>query len=176
MSIQGVALSLRDSPHLCPKNIEHEGCCSVTSDSLQPHELQRTRLPCPSLLPFTILHCPSLSSLSWVVYPNSCPLSWWCHPNIPSSVFPFSSYLQSFPASRFFPVSQFFMSAGQNIGASASASVLPKNTQDWSCSPRDSQESSPTPQFKSISSLALSLFYCPALTSIHDYRKNHRFD
>ena len=90
---------------------------SVVFDSLRPHELQNTRLPCPS---------PTPGACS-----NSCPLSQWCHPTSSSSVIPFSSYLQSFPASRFFPVSQFFMSAGQNIGASASASVLPMNIQDW---------------------------------------------
>ena len=69
----------------------------------------------------------------------SCPLNWWCHPTISSSVIPFSSCLRSFPASGSFPISQFFTSGGQSIGASASASVLPMNIQDWSpCSPRDS--------------------------------------
>ena len=92
--------------------------CSVMSDSLQPHGLQHTRLPCPSLTPG--------------VYLNSCPLSWWCHPTISSSVIPFSSCLQSFPASGSFPISQLFTSGGQSIGVSASASVLPMNTQDWS--------------------------------------------
>ena len=90
---------------------------SVMSDSLQPHELQHARLPCPS---------PTLGACS-----NSCPLSWWCHPTISSSVVPFSSCLQSFPASGSFPMSQFFASGGQSIGLSASASVLPKNIQDW---------------------------------------------
>ena len=75
------------------------------------------RLPCPSPTPR--------------VYSNSCPLSWWCHPTILSSVVPFSSCLQSFPASESFPVCQFFASAGQSIGVSASASVLPMNIQDW---------------------------------------------
>ena len=88
------------------------------SDSWQPHGLQHARLPCPS---------PTAR-----VYSNSCPLSWWCHPTISSSVVPFSSCLQSFPASGFFPKSQFFTSGSQSIGASASASVLPMNTQDWS--------------------------------------------
>ena len=132
------------------------------SDSLWPHGLQHARLPCPSPTPRA--------------YSNSCPLSWWCHPTTLFSVIPFSSYLQSFPASRFFPVSQFFASGGQSIGVSASASVLPMNIQDWfplgwaggsPCSPRESQESSPTPQFKSINSPALSLLYSPTLTSIH---------
>ena len=88
-----------------------------------------------------------------------------------------------FPSIRVFPVSQLFPSGDQSIGASALASFLPKNTQDWSpsewtgpCSPRDSQESSPTPQFKSINSLALSFPYSPTLTSIHNYRKNTWLD
>ena len=91
--------------------------CSVMSDSLWPHGLQHTRLPCPSPTPR--------------VYSNSCPLSWRCHPAISSSVIPFSSHLQSFPASGSFPISQFFTSHGQSIGVSASASVLPMNIQDW---------------------------------------------
>ena len=90
---------------------------SVVSDSLRPHGLQHTRLPCPSPTPRPCT--------------NSCPLSWWCHPTISSSVIPFSSYLQSFPASGSFPVSQLFASGGQTIGVSASASVLPMNIQDW---------------------------------------------
>ncbi|CAI9165106.1 unnamed protein product [Rangifer tarandus platyrhynchus] len=92
---------------------------------------------------------------------------------------------QSFSASGSFPLSQLFASGGQSIEASASASVLPINIQGWfplgwtgliSCTPRDSQESSPTPQFESISSSALSLLYGPTLTSIHDYQKNQSFD
>ena len=90
---------------------------SVVSESLQPHELQHSRPPCPSPTPG--------------VYPNSCPLSWWCHPTISSSVVPFSSCPQSFPASESFPLSQLFTCGGQSIGVSASASVLPINTQDW---------------------------------------------
>ena len=102
----------------------------------------------------------------------------------PSYSFPFSFCLQSFPASESFPVSLFFASGGQSIGASAS--VLPMNIQDWfplglafvwsSCSLRYSQESSPTLQFKSINPSALSLLYDSTLTSIHDYWKNHSFD
>ena len=104
---------------------------SVMSDFLQPYGLQHARPPYPSPTPG--------------VYPNSCTLSWRCHPTISSSVTPFSSCLQSFPASGSFPMSQLFASGGQSR-VSASASVLPMNTQDWSpCSPRDSQESSPTP-------------------------------
>ena len=90
---------------------------SVVSDSLQSHGLQHTRPPCPS--PTTGVHS------------NSCPLSQWCHPAISSSVIPFSSCLQSFPASGSFPMSQFFASGGQSIGGSASTSVLPMNIQDW---------------------------------------------
>ena len=91
---------------------------SVVSDSLQPHELQHARPPCPSPTPG--------------VYPNSCPSSQWCHPAISSSVVPFSSCSQSLPASGSFPMSQLFAWGGQSIGVSASASVLPMNTQDWS--------------------------------------------
>ena len=90
---------------------------SVMSDSLQSHRLQHARPPCPS---------PTSR-----VYSNSCPLSRWCHPTISSSVNPFSSRLQSLPASGSFPVSQFFASGGQSIGVSASTSVLPMNIQDW---------------------------------------------
>ena len=93
--------------------------CSVVSNSLQPHEPQPTRPPCPS---------PTRR-----VYPNPCPLSQWCHPTISSSVIPFSSCPQSFPASRSFQVSQLFASGGWSIGVSASTSFLPVNTQD--CSP-----------------------------------------
>ena len=91
---------------------------SVMSNSLQPHGLQHTRPPCPSPTPGA--------------YSNSCPLSWWCHPTISSSVIPFASRLQSFPASGSFQMSQLFAWGGQSIGVSASTSVLPMNTQDWS--------------------------------------------
>ena len=90
---------------------------SVVSDSLWPHRLQHTRLSCPSPTPGA--------------YWNSCPLSQWCHPTISSSVIPFSSCLQSFPASESFPRSQLFASGGQSSGVSASASVLPMNIEDW---------------------------------------------
>ena len=90
---------------------------SVVSDSLRPHESQHTRPPCPSPIPG--------------VYSNPCPSSWWCHPAISSSVVPFSSCPQSFPASGSFPMSQLFTWGGQSTGVSASASVLPMNTQDW---------------------------------------------
>ena len=91
---------------------------SVMSDSLWPHELQHARPSCPSL--------------TAGVHPNPCPLSRWCHPAISSSVVPFSSCPQSLPASESFPMSQLFIWGGQSIGVSALASVLPKNTQDWS--------------------------------------------
>jgi len=101
------------SLHLCD---QYQFSCSVMSDSLRPHGLQHTRLPCPS---------PTLG-----VYPNTCPRQWW-HPTISSSVVPFSSHLQSFPASGSFQMSQLFSSGGQSTGVSASASVLPMNIQDW---------------------------------------------
>jgi len=91
---------------------------SVVSDSLRPHERQHTRPPCLSSTPRA--------------YPNSCTLSQWCHPTLSSSVIPFSSCPQSFPASGSFQMSQLFASSGQNIGVSASTSVLPMNTHDWS--------------------------------------------
>ena len=90
---------------------------SVMSDCWWPHGLQHSRLPCSSL---TLRACS-----------NSCTLSWLCHPSISSSVIPFSSHLQSFPASESFQMSQFFASGGQSIGVSASASVLPMSIQDW---------------------------------------------
>ena len=90
---------------------------SVMSNSLQHHGLQHARLPCPSPTPGA--------------YSNSCPSSRWCYPTISSSAIPFSSRLQSFPASGSFQMSQFFTSGGQSIGVSASTSVLPMNIQDW---------------------------------------------
>ena len=90
---------------------------SVVSDSLRPHGLQHARLPCPSPTPG--------------VYSHSCPLSQWCHPTISSSVTPFSSGLQSFPASGSFQMSQLFTSGGQSIGVSVSSSILPMNIQNW---------------------------------------------
>ena len=130
------------------------------SDSLRSHGLQHTRLSCPSLAPRA--------------YSNSCPSCWWCHPTFSSSVVPFSSHLQSFPASRSFPRSQFFTSSGQSIGLSVQhqsfqwifrTDLLQDGLVGSPCSPRDSQESSPTPQFKSINSSVLSFLYGPTLTS-----------
>ena len=134
------------------------------------HGLRHARLPCPSPTPGAYSDCPS---------------SQWCHPTISSSVVPFSSCLQSFPESGSFQMSQFFASGGQSIGVSASASVFSMNIQDWlplgwtgliSLQSKDSQESSPTPQFKSINSSVLSFLYSPTLISIHDYWKNDSFD
>ena len=100
--------------HISSVQLSH----SVVSDSLWPHESQHARPPCPSPTPR--------------VYSNPCPSSRWCHPAISSSVIPFSSCPQSLPASGSFPISQRFTWGGQSIGVSASASVLPMNTQDWS--------------------------------------------
>ena len=122
-------------------------CCSVTQSclTLWHHGLQYPRLPCPS---------PSPGACS-----SSCPLSWWYHPTISSSVTPFSSFPQSFPASGSSSKSWLFASGGQIIGASASAPVLPMNIQDWF--PLGLTNliflKSPMPQFKSINSSALSL-------------------
>ena len=122
------------------------------SGSLQPHGLQYAWLPCPSLSPR--------------ICSNSFLLSQWCHPTISSSVVPFSSCPQSFPAIGSFPMSQLFPSGGQNIGASAS--VFPMHIQGWfplgltglvSLQPKGLSESSPEPQFKRITSLVLSLLY-----------------
>ena len=146
--------------------------CSVMSDSLWPHESQHARPPCPSPTPG--------------VHPDSRPSSQWCHPAISSSVIPFSSCPQFLPASESFPMSQLFTWGGQSTRVSALVSFPPKQSQGWSpsefrlvgspCSPRDFEESSPTPQFKSINSLALSLLHSPTLTSILDHRKNHSLD
>ena len=126
----------------------------------------------------------SLSLTISQICPSSCPLHGWCHPPISSFDAPFSCP-QSFPTSGTFPMSLLFASHDQNTGVSTSASVFPMNIQDWfplgwtswiSLCPRDSQESSPTPQLKSINSLALSFLHSPTLTSIHDHWKNHSLD
>ena len=156
---------------LCTPFRSFQSSRSVVSDSLWPHELQHARPPCPS---------PTLR-----VYSNSCPWSWWCHPAISSSVIPFSSCPQSLPASGSFPLSQLFEWGGQSIGVSASASVLPMNTQDWSplgwtgwisLQSKGLSRVFSTPQLKSINSLVLSFLHHPTLTSIHDYWKNHSLD
>ena len=144
---------------------------SVVSDSLWPHGLQHARPLCPLPTPRA--------------YSNSCPLSQWCHPTISSSVVPFSSCLQSFPESGSFRMVQFSASGGQSIGVSASVSVFPMHIQDWfslgwtgwiSLLCKGYSRVSPTPQFKSINSLALSFLYSPTLPSIHDYWKNYSCD
>ena len=107
------------SKHVSWNNVKTvQFSCSVMSNSLQPHESQHARPPCPSPTPG--------------VYSNSRPSSRWCHPAISSSIVPFSSCPQSLPASGSFPMSQLFAWGGQSIGVSALASVLPVNTQDWS--------------------------------------------
>ena len=145
---------------------------SLVSESLWPHEPQHARPSCPSPTPG--------------VYPNPCPLSQWCHPTISSSVIPFSFCPQSFPASGSFPMSQLFASGGQSMGVSASTSVLPMNTQDWThlgwtgwifLQSKGLSRPSPTPQFKSINSSVLSFLY-KSSSHIHTWllEKNHSFD
>ena len=146
--------------------------CSVMSDSLSPHEPQHARPPCPS---------PTLG-----VHPNPCPSSQWYHPAISSSVVLFSSCLQSFPASGSFPMNQLFTSGSHIIGVSASASVLPMNTQDWSplgwtgwISLQSSKGLSrifSNTTVQNINSSALSFLYSPTLSAIHDHWKNCSFD
>ena len=137
---------------------------SVMSESVWPHGQQHTRLPCPS-------PTPGLCS-------NTCPSSRWCHPTISSSRIPFSSCLQSFQATGFFPLSQFFTSGSQNIGASAWESALPMNIQDLfplgstdliSLQSKGLSRVFSKTKFKSINSLAFSFFYGTTFTSIHDY-------
>ena len=144
---------------------------SVVSDSLQPHGPQHARLPYPSPTPRA---CSS-----------SCSLSQWCHPAISSSAIPFSSCLQSFPASGSFPRSQFFASGGQSIGVSASASVLPVNTRDWfplgwtgwiSLLSRGFSRVFSNTAVQRHQFFGAQLLYDPTLTSIHDYWKKHRSD
>ena len=160
-SIQKRQLVLWFLVHKKPSNIFLDFSqfnCSVMSDSLQPHGLQHTRLPCPS---------PSPREGS-----NSCPSSRWCHPIISSSVVPFSSCLQSIPTSGSFQMSQFFW----NIGASVSASVLLMNVQDWiSLLSKGLSRvfSNTTVQKHQFFGAQL---YGPTLTPIHDRWKNHSFD
>ena len=140
---------------------------SVVSDSLQPHEPQHTRPPSSSPTPR--------------VYPNSCPLCQWCHPTISSSVVPFTSCPQSFPASGSFPMSQLFASGGQSVGVSASASVLPVNIQDWfplGWTGWISLQSKGLSRVFSNTTVQKCQFFGAQLTliSIHDYWKNHSLD
>ena len=142
---------------------------SVRSDSLWYHEPQHARPACPSSAPR--------------VHPNPCPLSRWWHPAISSSVVP-STFNLSQHQGLFKWISS-SQSGGQSTGVSAWASVLPMDTQDWSplgwtgwisLQSKGISESSPTPQFESINSSALSFLYSPTLTSVHGYWKNHRLD
>ena len=144
---------------------------SAVSDSLWPHESQHTRPLCPSPTPR--------------VYSNPRPSSRWCHPAISSSVVPFSSCPNPSQHQGLFQWVNSSHEVTKSTGVSASASVLPMNTQDWSplwltgwisLQSKGSQESPPTPQFKSINSLALSFLHSPTLTSIHDHWKNHSLD
>ena len=118
MSLALVGRFFNTVPQGRPSTLQVQFSHSVLSDSLQPHGLKHSRAPCLSPSPR--------------VQPNPCPLSWWCHPTISSSVIPFSYCPQSFPAWGSFPMSQLFTSGGQSIGVSASTSVLPVNTQDFS--------------------------------------------
>ena len=139
---------------------------SVLSDSLWPHEPQHARPPCPSPTPG--------------VYPNSCPLSQWCDPIISSSVNPFSPCPHSFPTSGSFQMSQLFASGGQSTGVSASTSVLPMNTQDWSplgWTGWISLQSKELSRVFSNSTVQKHQFFSTQLWRLsHDYWKNHSFD
>ena len=152
------------------KDISVQFSCSVMSDSLRPHESKHARPPCPSPTPG--------------VYSNSCPLSRWCHLVISSSVILFSCP-QPLPASGSFQqvncsheVARVlaFQLQHQSFQWTPRTDLLQDGLVGSPWSPRDSQESSPAPQLKSINSLALSFLYSPALTSIHDYWKSHSFD
>ena len=142
--------------------------CSVMSNSLRPHELRHARPPC--LLPTPGVH------------PNPCPLSRWCHPTISSSVVPFSSCPQSFPALGSFQMSHLFTSGGQSIGVIASTSVLPVNTQDWYSLGWTGWNSLHSKGLSRVFSnmtdhkhqfFGTQFLYSPTLTSIHDHWKNY---
>ena len=144
---------------------------TVVSNSLQPHESQYARPPCPSPTPG--------------VYSNSCPSSQWCHPAISSSVIPFFSCPQSLPASGSFPISQLFAWGGQSIGVSALESVVPMNTQDWSPLGWTGWiflQSQGLLRVLCNTTVQKHLFFgtqlssSPILTTIHDHWKNHSLD
>ena len=129
--------------------------------------------------PWTALTRPPCLSPAPGVYPNSCPSSPWCHPAISSSVVPFSSCPQSFPASGPFQMSQLFTSGGESIRVSASTSVLPVNTQDWSpvgWTGWISLQSKGLTRVFSSTTVQKHQFFTVQLTSIHDHWKNHRLD
>ena len=152
--------------HEVPVQFSH----SVVSNSLRPNELQHASSPGPSPTPG--------------VHSKSCTLSAWCHPIMASSVVLFSSCLQSFPTSGFFPMSQFFTSGSQSTGVSASTSVLSMNTEDWfplGWTGWISLQSKGLSRVFSNTTVQKNKFfgaqlYGPTLTSIHDYCKNHSFD
>ena len=157
MSLMHLDLCLKTG-FKCPKSFSS---VAQSCPTLWPYELQHARPPCPSPTPG--------------VHSDSHPLSQWCHPAISSSIVPFSSCPQSLPASESFPMSQLFAWGGQRTGVSASASVLPKKSQGWSPSEwtgwislqsKGLKRSSPTPQFKSINSSALSFLHIRHLKAI----------
>ena len=156
-----------------PRGIKTVPVSSVAQlcQTFWPYGLQHARIPCPSLTPGA---CS-----------NSCPLNRWCHPTISSSVIPFSSCLQSFPALKSFLMNRLFASGGRSIRDSASVSVPPMNIQDWfplglqgliSLQSKGLSRVFSNITVQSTNSLGLSLLYGPTLTSIHDYWKNHSFD
>ena len=160
--------------HMCNWKQQHSSVqlsCSVVSDCLRPHESQHARPPCPSPTPG--------------FYTNSCPLGQWWHPTILSSVVPSppAFYLPQHqglfkwvsPSHQVAKVLEFQLQH-QSFHWRPRADLLQNGLVGSPCSPRDSQESSPTPQFKGINSLVLSFLYSPTLTSIHDYWKNHSLD
>ena len=158
-------------PHSCVHLSSVQFSHSVVSDSLWPHEPQHTRPPCPSPTPG--------------VQPNPCPSSQCCHPTISSSVIPFSSCLQFFPASESFQMSQFFTSGGQSIGVSALVSLFPVNIQDWwplgwtgwiSLLSKGLSRVFSNTTVQKHQFFGTQHFYSPTLTSIHDYWKNHSLD
>ena len=170
IAIKGQA-NFHSAINAVPSLAHHHFNSSVISDSLQPHGVQDVSFPC----------------LSWNpgVCSNSCPLSQWCHPTISSSVVPFSSYLQSFPASESFQMSQFFISGGQSIGTSTSTSVLPMNIQDWfplgltggiSLQSKGLSRAFSNTAIQKHQFFGASILYGPTLRSICDYWKKHSFD
>ena len=163
LNIFGLSIHRHTGTYISSIQFSH----SVMSNYLQPHGLQHARPPCPST--------------TTGVYSNSHPLSWWCHPTTSSFVVPFSSRLQSFPASGSFQMIQFFESGGQSIGVSASTSVFPMNIQDWFplgwTGWISLQSRGLSRVFSNITvQKALSFLYSPTLTSMHVYWKNHSLD
>ena len=156
---------------MCKIKISSSGqfSCSAVSNSLRPHGLQHARPSCPS---------PTRGD-----YSNSYPLSWWCHPTISNSIVPFSSTSNLSQHQGLFKwvsslhqVAKVLEFQHQSFQWIFRNDFLYVGLVSFPCSPSDSQESSPTPQFKIINSSAPSFYYSPTLTSIHDYWKNHSFD